>query len=99
MQEQEPTATPLNPDPLLDLPQAADFCNEKQRRIHVRNSESDEIMSSEPALQVIISSSKRENHRNLSAQNISQKGGGYRSARSFVVLLLLHSHRSVESST
>lgn len=33
MNNQEPNATPLNPDPLLDLPQAADFLNTSNRHI------------------------------------------------------------------
>jgi len=32
-QEQEPTAIPLNPVPLLDLPQAADFLATSDRHI------------------------------------------------------------------
>ena len=35
MSEQEPTATPLNPDPLLDIKQAADFYFTTQR--HMRH--------------------------------------------------------------
>ena len=33
MNNQEINATPLNPDPLLDLPQAADFLNTSGRHI------------------------------------------------------------------
>ena len=33
MNNQETNATPLNPDPLLDLPQAADFLNTSGRHI------------------------------------------------------------------
>jgi excisionase family DNA binding protein len=33
MSNQELTSTPLNPDPLLDLPQAADFLNTSSRHI------------------------------------------------------------------
>jgi excisionase family DNA binding protein len=33
MNTQEPIAAPLNPDPLLDLPQAADFLNTSGRHI------------------------------------------------------------------
>lgn len=35
MHEQAPTATPLNPDPLLDVPQIADFFGTNER--HVRH--------------------------------------------------------------
>ena len=33
MENQEPTSAPLNPDPLLNLPQAADFLSTSDRHI------------------------------------------------------------------
>jgi excisionase family DNA binding protein len=33
MSNQEPTAATLNPDPLVDIPQAADFLNTSDRHI------------------------------------------------------------------
>jgi excisionase family DNA binding protein len=33
MTNQEPTAAPINPDPLVDIPQAADFLDTSDRHI------------------------------------------------------------------